>query len=312
MTGAVLTYGGETWRLPPLISWDLRRTDGDPCDSASVTFPYEPARLEILKQAVRLRLTENGKTVFFGVVDEFTAEAGTGGRTVALSARSLAALLMDNQLRAAEFPVFQLSDALDRFVRPWGVTRVEAGVLPPVRNFAVETGTTCWQALCGFCRHSADLRPRFSADGTLMLKTPSPSYWELSGSAGVERAVFRHKRYGVISRQVLVDSRHQSAETADYAAFSAMGGSAQKVNLQRGKTTRATWRTAKQRIDDSARGAVTVTVTLPGPVAAEPGDRIRVDLPEAGIAGTFTLAETRDRCDGGKRTGTLELEGTIA
>lgn len=312
MTGAVVTCGGETWRLPPLTFWDLRRTDGDPCDSAAVTFLYEPKRLDVLKQATRLRLTEDGRTVFFGVVDEFTAAAGDGGRTVTLSARSPAALLMDNQLRAAEFSVLQLSDVLARFVRPWGIDRVEAGTLPAVRDFSVETGTTCWQALCGFCRHSAGLRPRFSADGTLILKPAEPSLWRLDQTAGVERISFRQKRYGVLSRQILVDGRRQTAQTAENTAFAAMGGSAQKVGLLQGKTTRATWRTADQRIEDSARGAVTVTAVLPGPCRAEPGDRVQVDLPQAGISGTFTLTEFADRCDGGKRTSTLELEGTLA
>ena len=55
MTGYLVTCSGEIWQLPPLFSWKLERTDGDPCDSAEVSFLYEPQRLDVLKKAVRIQ-----------------------------------------------------------------------------------------------------------------------------------------------------------------------------------------------------------------------------------------------------------------
>lgn len=309
MTGQITTYGGETWQLPPLLAWEVQRTDGDPCGSASVTFLYEPARLGVLKSATRLRLARDGETAFFGVVDEFEAEVTSAGRRVTLTARSPAALMMDCELRAATYPVLTLAGALQAFAVPCGVTKTASDALPPVYNFSVETGTTCWQALCGFCRHSAGTFPRFSADGTLLLKKGGDR-WQLNGAAAFESAVWRSCRYGVIARQTVVTPRG-GTEVAENAPFLKIGGTAQRVSMRTGDTLDARWRTARQRVEDAQRGAATLTVTLGSGFAAEPGDTMEVDLPTAGIKGSFTLRAITDRCADGKQSCILEMEGSL-
>ena len=43
MTGYVTMCDGRRSALPALLQWDIKLTDGDPCDGFSVCFPYERA-----------------------------------------------------------------------------------------------------------------------------------------------------------------------------------------------------------------------------------------------------------------------------
>lgn len=308
MTGYVTTVSGEIWRLPELLEWEILRTDGGSCDSARVVFRYEPSRLDVLKKTVRLRLEADGKTEFFGVADEFTASVGDDGRLVELSCRGMMSLLMDSQLRAAEFSVFQQKDAVSRLVTPFGVDQVKLGNAGSVKNFSWETGTSPWQALCGYLRHANGPQARFAADGTLLLTAQTPPVWSLTDNCPYTDVQFRFRRYGVIAKQVVVTSGGGQV-TAENKKFQDLGGTTQKVAMLTGKTLKATWRTGDQRVADSMDGAVLLTVTLPQDLAAEPGDTVRANLTRAGVKGEFTLKSVKKSCTKAGRKTVLELEG---
>lgn len=309
MRAYLTTCTGEEWELPTLFSWQFTRTDGESCDEAQLDFPYEPERLSVLKSATRLRLVEGNETCYYGVVDEFSVLINPEGRRVRLCSRGLQALLMDNELRAAEFTRLQWQDAVAQFCVPFGVIRVEGCDLPPVERFALETGQTAWQALRGFVRHSAGYCPRFSVDGKLLLTPAAGTKRTLTPSDGVIRAEYRHCRYGVISRQIVVSAGYMDVETGENEDFLLRGGSCQKVTLRQGKTLKADWRTAIQRLRDAAAGEFTLHVTLSGDFTAQPGDRVRAELSAWGIGEEFTLESvTRSLSAQGRRT-VLRLKG---
>ena len=310
MTGYLTTVDGEVWRLPPLLSWDVVRTDGTACDSAAFTFLYEPNYLSVLKKAHRFRLAEEETTVLCGVVDDFSARVGDSGRLVTLNGRGMGALLLDNQLRAAEFASLQREDAIARFVRPFGITKVQGGAMAPVADFSVTTGMTAWQALCGYCLHSAGCVPRFSADGTLLLDGGRHGAWRLPGTAAFQGLTYERRRYGVISRQLMLSGSRVAADVEN-APFIALGGSALRVDKQSGKGIRATWRTAAQRVADSMKNAALLTVTLGGRIDCEPGDTVTVEMAEHGITGRFRLRSCRESYLAGQRSCLLELEGEM-
>ena len=63
MTGRITGCGGSVFDLPPLLSWNLDYTGGVPCDSFSVTFPYENGMAETLRQATGFEAVHQGKIV---------------------------------------------------------------------------------------------------------------------------------------------------------------------------------------------------------------------------------------------------------
>ena len=170
MIGIVTDYAGKRTALPAFLQWSVKRTDGEPCDSFSVQFACGKKTASKLEGATEFQAVEAGKVVFTGIVDDFELRLGRDGALAEITGRGMAGRLMDMQVPAAEYVTAQLEDILNAYVRPCGITKIEAVEMPPVQQFVVQTGTTCYQALAGFCRHSADIFPRFLADGTLVLR----------------------------------------------------------------------------------------------------------------------------------------------
>ena len=218
MIGMVTSCTGKQTLLPALLQWNIKRTDGEPCDSFSVQFLCGKTTKELLEQATEFRATEKGRVVFTGIVDDFELRLGKEGAIAELTGRGMAARLMDMQTPAAEYVSAQLEDILNAYVRPCGITKIEADEMPPVRNFVVQTGATCYQALAGFCRHSAEIFPRFLADGTLVLRKEAAGSSIRLGSE-ILTAQYVRNRYGVAARQVLINTRNGSYQAADYAGF---------------------------------------------------------------------------------------------
>ena len=306
MTGYVTLSGGAVRQLPPLLQWQVQNTDAEPCGAFRVQFAHAPQLLPELKLAVRFYAEHEGRRVMTGVVDDVTVILGRDGLLAELTGRSMAALLLDTQVRAAEYQSAQLPDILAQYVRPCGVTDIVAENLPPVSNFVVETGYSCYQVLSGFCRHSADVFPRFSADGALIIKRGGTGTHRVLRAKPIH-AQYTFDRYGAAAKQVLVNTRNGSQTVAQNAEFLAMGGSGVRVAGVTGQKIRAAWRTASQRVDDSWRNARLLSLTLAGSFLAEPADTVAVELPELGLSGTFTVRSAQSSCDDSGAVCTLEL-----
>ena len=306
MTGVVISSTGAQTQLPALLQWSVKRTDGEPCDSFSVQFACGKKTKAVLEQAAEFRAYEKGKLVFTGIVDDFELRLGKDGALAELTGRGMAARLMDMQTPAAEFVSAQLEDILNAYVRSCGITKIEADAMGTVANFVVQTGATCYQALAGFCRHSAEIYPRFLADGTLVLKKEAPGK-EILLSGGILRAQYVRNRYGVAAKQVLINTRDGSTQEALYAAFQAVGGARVQYAGRTGDKIRATFRTARQRLDDTKRDEKLFYVTCAGSFLAEPLDRVRIAVPALGVSGTFTVQEVQSVCDETGLTCTLIL-----
>ena len=154
MIGIVTDYAGKRTALPALLQWSVKRTDGEPCDSFSVQFACGRKTVSELEGVTEFQAVEAGKVVFTGIVDDFELRLGRDGALAEITGRGMAGRLMDMQVPAAEYVTAQLEDILNAYVRPCGITKIEADAMPPVQQFGVQTGTTCYQALAGFCRHS--------------------------------------------------------------------------------------------------------------------------------------------------------------
>ena len=296
MIGVVTSCTGAQTQLPALLQWSIKRTDGEPCDSFSVQFLCRKTTKALLEQAVEFQALEAGKIVFTGIVDDFELRLGKEGALAELTGRGMAAKLMDMQTPAAEYVSAQLEDILNHYVRPCGITKIDAEPMGPVENFVVQTGATCYQVLAGFCRHSAEIFPRFLADGTLVLRKEQAGRSIWLGQE-ILQAQYVRNRYGVAAKQVLINTRDGSTQEASYGEFQALGGARVQYAGRTGDKIRATFRTAKQRLDDTKRGEKLLYAVLPGSFLAEPLDRATVSIGALGIRGTYTVQEAQSSCD---------------
>ena len=144
MIGIVTDYAGKRTALPALLQWSVKRTDGEPCDSFSVQFACGKKTASQLEGGTEFQAVEAGKVVFTGIVDDFELRLGRDGALAEITGRGMAGRLMDMQVPAAEYVTAQLEDILNAYVRPCGITKIEAVEMPPVQQFVVQTGTTCY------------------------------------------------------------------------------------------------------------------------------------------------------------------------
>lgn len=308
MTGTVKTYDHQVWQLPVLTEYTVESGDWESCGGFTVRFPADRETWTVLKKAAEFTAEEDGAVVFSGVVDEAEVRLGPEGLLGELTGRSQAARLMDVQVPGAEFALLQLEEVLKRYVRPWGISKIQADPLPPLRNFLVETGDTCWQVLTGFCLHSAGVRPRVLEDGTLEIrKKPACGHLILSEQAGWESASVRSRRYGRLAEQVLVDIRTGNRQSAKNPEFLAQGGWARKVTNTSGTLLRAGWRTGQQRIQAAEREKERLLITLPGGFLVRQGDRVETKLKALGVQGSYWVRSVKTKLDGGGQTCAIEL-----
>ena len=307
MTATAILADGRQMALPVLLQWAVRRTDGDPCGSFRLRTLMQAKMAAWLDAAAEIVMEEGGRTVFTGVIDDCETEVTARGVFLDVTGRSMAARLLDNQVRAQEFISAQPEDILNTYVRPYGIKKVDAEQMPAVAQFVVETGYTCWQVLAGFCRHSADIFPRFSADGTLVLRKSTGGKLHEVEAGQILSLRDNRSRFAVSSMQVLVNTKTGQQQTATNEAFMKNGGRRVLVGAQIGTKTRATFRTAQQRLDDAARSAREVEVELAGGLSAEPCDRVRLNVPQIGVNETFWVRAVEHSADETGRKCTLEL-----
>lgn len=308
MTGYLTDSGGNTWRLPALLSWDVTHGLGEPCDCFEVRFLYAPNMADALYAAARFSAVYDGETVFSGVVDEYEIAADGTGMTVSVNGRGLAALLMDNEAEVAEYYGAGLDFILRRHVTPWGITDIRKKAMSAASVFRVQSGQSQWKVLREFCRFCGGVLPRFTRDGVLLLDGSPGEAYTLDGAASVTAQTLRDTRSGIISEALVKNSG--TSVTVENAAFKARGGSARRVvNVPKYTAYDAMRYTGAWQIQQSRREARVCSVTLPEPFAAFAGDRVTLLSSPLGITGTFEVAESRTRAGSDGATTVLKLIG---
>lgn len=284
----LLLCDGGSVPLPALRKWEILRTDGESCDAVSFETDccLSPAQLQ---KADRLQVTLGGQTVFSGVVDECELELSGRGSGLCVYGRGFGARLLDNQTPAYSFLRLSAAELVRRFVAPCGVT---AGAIPnvSVANFSVACGSSVMQTVKGFCAHAGLLPPMFDAQGCLLLRRQRPAG---TVSGAVRAARYCDRRYGVITRQTLTHSRTGAKQTAGYPALIARGGRCERYGMFSGDTLPASFRTARQRIDDAREGEYTASLTVADQWPCEPGVRTALSVPKLALDGQWCVRQVR-------------------
>ncbi len=289
MTGIFYGADGSQWLVTEFISFDICHGLGEPCDYFEVSFIYESSMLDKLSRSYRFTATNDGETVFKGVVDEYTVNINDEGSTVTVSGRSLAALLLDNEAEAISYGSVTLDAVLNNHVSPYGIKSVKKKSMPPLYTFTVASGDSQWSVLKRYCRFAAEIQPRFSKDGVLVLNGEAGN----TLSVDLLKVRFSDTRYGNIS-EVLVKNRVTGASyTVENAEFKKRGGCSRRViNVPRTSGYDSMRYTGQYQISEAKRGKRYVQITAPQLFAAFPADRIKLNYSPLGLTGTFTVCES--------------------
>lgn len=310
MEAIIYDYAGVSRTLPTLLSWNLSHGFCSPCDSFEVTFLYEPSLLAPLKAAFRFRAVHNGRTVFYGVVDEFEASAASDGCVCALRGRGMQALLLDSQAESAEYYGADTAYILSRHATPYGVTDVDVGALGNrSASLEVSSGESHWSVLSRFTEFCLGATPRFTPGGTLVLDGGgSGRSLTVTAATPVTAQVFSQDRYGVFSEVIVKNRFLGTSLTVRNEDFLAMGGKCVRViNVPRRTGFDAMRHTGAYQIAKSRTDLTRCRLTLPALFAAFPGDRAVLESTPLGVTGEFYVSASRCFANGASAGTVLDL-----
>lgn len=295
----LLGYDGKREVLPTALAWDLQYGLGSPCDSFRVKTLWTGGKEDRLAAGTRVQVTEGGKRVFTGVVDECLCQWDEHGCVAEISGRGMQALLLDNQAAAADFGQASLGEILRQYVSPYGIALEKAVQLPTVWGFSVGSGSSCWKVLYEFARYHGAATPRFTREGKLALHPWADGEpVQVDASAPVVKLVWKYQRYGVLSQVTVRDTTGWNPQVVGNADFQARGGQCSRVMLLPRKTAYQARRyNAQFQLDRSRARMETIEVTLAMGFAAWPGDLVQLTRPGWSRNGRYRVLESRVRMD---------------
>ena len=299
MTGYIITADHRIWGLPVLLSWQITYTGSVPCDSFSVTFPYQPDMLEQLHLAAGFTAYENGQVMLRGIVDEHEVALGSDGLTATVSGRGYAARLLDNESRPLTYQQAALEDIVRGHVTPYGVSCAEIAAVTATSTYTVASGTSQWKALEDFCLTYGGFSPRFSREGKLLAAPEKESgvCKVIGGETPVLSCTLRDDRYGVLTEVLVIDKTRNTSYTVQNRSMLERGGQCRRVLYTPGQSTWAAMRyTGEYQIARSQEDAFSITVELPGNFSAFPGDMVMLELETMGVSGKYRVAAAENEC----------------
>ncbi|MEG0777252.1 MAG: hypothetical protein RR147_00890 [Oscillospiraceae bacterium] len=292
MEVCLVDFRGRSTALPVLLEWKFSYGSGLPCDAFEVCFIYEREMYAALSEAVRLRAVHEGATVFFGVVDEFEISVSENGSLVFVRGRGLAALLIDNEVEAAQYFSASLDMILERYVYPLGITQVKRNASPPPQSIVVDSGASAYKVLEDFLWFGCRALPRFGRDGTLLIGEEKGRRMAIGTGAAVLEQRFRKRRYGVISEAIVKNKALGATNCVKNVEFCQKGGSCRRVvNVPR-RTRFDTMRsTGEYQIERSRENETMISISVPAIFAAFPGDVVEIYDSPLGVSGAYIVGK---------------------
>ncbi len=304
LTMELTTWDGKSYRLPILLSWTLTYTAGVPCDSMTACCLYDDSMADVLPAATRFTASQDGEIMLRGVIDAYEISLSGQGLLVTLEGRGMAALLMDNESEALTYGTATLGDILGNHVSPYGISCETESSLSGA-NYAVVSGSSQWKALRGFTHRYGGFDPYFTRDGRLVIKPLWGSGRTLRADKNTPLRSLRRReqRYGVISEMLIQDKVQGISHRVINEEFTQKGGCRRHVLYMPRSTADERRYTGEYQIAQSALDQLEITLEVPLPFAAFPGDRLYLALEQLGPGDTYDVVESRCCLDeSGERT----------
>lgn len=281
MKGFLINKDGTQFQLPELLSWDVCHGTGEPCDYFEVKTVYSNTLLPKLEEAVRFKGTSDEQTVFFGVVDEYQISIDERGSTVSINGRSLAAVLMDNEVQKHTYYSMTRDKVIEEYVSPYGISDIAETAMPQVLIFTVKDGDSAWSVLKRYCLKSLHSSPCFDPAGKLHMRKRTGKSLQINADEQAVSAKYKDERYGIISEISVINRSSGGSYTLKNQEFINRGGNCKRFlytekfeTVISGSTNPDTSFTGRHQIESSMFGKKCVEITLPEQFPCFPDDTV--------------------------------------
>lgn len=127
-----------------------------PCDALYAIFPA----ISNINELKSIKVYNLEHLVFSGIIDEQAIEYSNKGCLIKISARNMAALLVDNEAYPQNYERVSLKVIFDRHIKPYGFTDFIGDDKPFADKFIVHKGMSEWDVLYSFCYRFLRTNPR--------------------------------------------------------------------------------------------------------------------------------------------------------
>ena len=147
------------------LSLVMRMEEDVPADDLTAVFPYLNCG-----ELAQVSVFDGSRLVFKGVVDEEEHLMSSKGEYLRISARSLAAHLLDNEAEPQSYDHPSARLIYERCASGFGLGAGDVDGSTYFGELTVTKGMSCWTAVQNFCKACYSSSPRISADGRLFMR----------------------------------------------------------------------------------------------------------------------------------------------
>ena len=171
---------GKKILMPPALAVTMNMDEDVPADDLYAVFPYREG--EELKE---IAVYDGDRLIFTGVVDEEERILSDQGEYLRISARSLAAHLLDNEASPRTYDHPGAGMVYRHHAQEYGIRRGDSDDATYFGELNVIKGSSQWGVIKSFCNACYSTFPRVSADGVLYMKGIDAGETVIFGEGGI-------------------------------------------------------------------------------------------------------------------------------
>lgn len=308
MTAYVKTAEGGSYELEHCLEWEFTYGMGEPCDSFHIVCLWDGVdRSPVLWR--EFLATEDGVTVFSGLVDECETSWSSQGMLMELNGRGMGALLLDNEAIGRDYEIATTADILKDHVTCFGVEVGSCSTFDPVAPFTVTTGGSAWSVIYDFFGYYGGVSPYFDRAGKLHLSPRVDGVAVVvDDSVALKSLKCRDQRYGVLSQIFLRNMTTQGVITMENMDFYNMGGRCRRVvSLPNDNFILNARYSGQYQLDKSAGDLLRLELEVAEGFFATAGQLVTIERTGWARNGTYRVVESQVSMDEAGYTTRLEL-----
>ncbi len=280
-----ITCTGQCIALGKPFRATLTMDENQPADAFTGVF----ADQENLPDLLHLRIYRaDGALLFGGIVDEQCRQVSGSGRFLKLEARSMAAVLLDNEVKPQTYVNPSLKQLFADHGAPYGLPSFKGDEDTYNWTYVVRKGSSAWQVFWDFCLYCHGIAPKVTPEGVLdVTGTKVQGVLRFSNTDGIAYTALTHNR----SPEKRLSQLWLQQELGDGYTSNLMDLSAVQSGIQRTRyVTAANWQ-GRRTLKESRRRSDELVLVCPGGLCGEVGMQAEVEDPVLGSFRNYSAAK---------------------
>lgn len=286
-----VTAKGDRVPLGQPLRVQLIMDENQPADRFSGTFSDQDRMPELL----HLRLYEDDGTLLFGgIVDVQQREISGRGWLLTLEARSMASVLLDNEVKPQTYVYPSLKTLFADHGAPYGLSGYRGKDTAYNWTYVVRKGSSAWQVFWDFCLYCIGIEPKVTPEGVLDVTGTKPQgVLHFSNDGGIGYTSLTHNR----SPEKRLSQLWLQRELGDGYTSNMMDLGAVQDGIQRTRyVTAANWQ-GRRTLKEARRRSEELVLVCPGGLCGTVGMQAEADDPVLGRFRNYSAAKLEYRLD---------------